>query len=273
MAFLSNGVPIVGGGEPRYSIPANTTSGGWWTYNASWKTYQHSTFSQGGTSASGFAIPNGVRKIFVDIDDFRFHENVSGSDGGQGRISFQLQNSSGVGLGGDVINAGEGSYEGQFALESQRPPDGIGGYQPKQFGNGELSSQSRDGAAIPMYFGGKYYDNGSGVGVLSEAVYHHYRIELTRLTTRTNGTFNNTSNARWHIKTSSRVGHGGAVQSNTYGGKTYTSIQRPSTSYYDQMGDAYCHSFPGGHVGGINFRGVYNKAFRFEMNVEVSWDY
>jgi|TARA_R110000851_G_scaffold237122_1_gene389954 hypothetical protein len=273
MAFLSNGVPIIGGGEPRYSIPANTTSGGWWTYNSSWNTYQHSTYSQGGTSASGFTIPNGVRKIFVDIDDFRYHENASGSTGNSGRIAFQLQNSSGVGFGGDVYNAGEGSYEGQYALESQRPPDGIGGYQPLQFGNGELSSQMRDGAAIPMYFAGKTYATSTGIGLLTEAVFHHYRIELTRLTTRTNGDFNNTSNARWHIRWDGWNGHGGASGGQVYGGQTYNSVQRPSVEYYHQIGDAYCHSFPGGHVGGLLFRGQYNNADRFEMNIEVSYTF
>ena len=172
-----------------------------------------------------------------------------------------------------MYNAGEGSYEGQYALESQRPPDGIGGYQPLQFGNGELSSQMRDGAAIPMYFAGKTYATSTGIGLLTEAVFHHYRIELTRLTTRTNGDFNNTSNARWHIRWDGWNGHGGASGGQVYGGQTYNSVQRPSVEYYHQIGDAYCHSFPGGHVGGLLFRGQYNNADRFEMNIEVSYTF
>ena len=273
MAFLQNGLPIVGGGEPRYSIPADTTSGGWWTYNSGWKAYQHSTYSQGGTGASGFSIPNGVRKIYVDIDDFRLHENVTPSEI-YGRIGFQLQNSSGVGLGGDVYGGGKGSYEGRFAMQSQRPPDGIGGFQPTTFGNNGTQSQSLDGSLVPLWFAGTAYEVSGGISLRSESIFHHYRIELTRLTVRSSGNFNNTSTARWGIKVNGHVGHGGGGgTANTYGGVSYTSSQIPQSYDYDLVLNGYCHEMTGGHVGGLLFRGIYNQAYRFEMSVEVSWEF
>jgi len=273
MAFLQNGVPIVTtptSGEPRYNIPADTTSGGWWSYNSSWKTYEHSTYSQGGTSASGFTIPNGVRKICCQINDFRYHENVSDASGAHGQWSFQLLGASGVGHGGAVLNGGEGSYTGVHGNQNPGSSANVAGY----FGNGLDTASGNDGSSIPLPFMGKYQPYGvNSVSVMSEAKFHHYTIELTRLSVRSGGSFNNTSASRWYIDMKGWPGYPNSGSNVTFGGVTYNAIQATTTADYKPFVQGYCGAMPGGHVTGLMFRGKYNKAFRFQMGVEVSWEF
>lgn len=270
MAFLSNGVPIVGGGEPRYTIPADTTSGGWWTYNSSWAAYEHSTYSQGGSGASGFAIPNGVRKICCQINDFRYHENVSDATGAHGSWGFQLLGASGAGYGGGTLNGGEGSYTG---ISGNLNPGGSAN-NASFFGNGLSTGSGQDGSIIPVGFMGKYQPYGvNSVSVLSEAKLHHYTIELTRLSVRSSGSFNNTSASRWYIDMKGWPGYPNPGAQVTFAGVTYPAVQATSTSDYKPFTTGYCGEMPGGHVTGLMFRGKYNKAFRFQMSVEVSWEF